>query len=144
MASFITNIFLNKKINDSNHKTIKTIKIEVKEKTCSNENIFESKLKIISNEDKYLQFLFIKNKFKDIDLYKKEIKYNCENGKFENLLLYDLEYVDTEFLRELFFLMKNKLELIRNQNLIRVKDTKEGLIKCINFIQMHLDFDYRY
>ena len=144
MASFITNIFLNKKINDSNHKTIKTIKIEVKEKTCSNENIFERKLKIISNEDKYLQFLFIKNKFKDIDLYKKEIKYNCENGKFENLLLYDLEYVDTEFLKELFFLMKNKLELIRNQNLIRVKDTKEGLIKCINFIQMHLDFDYRY
>ena len=34
-------------------------KIEVKEKTCSNENIFERKLKIISNEDKYLQFLFI-------------------------------------------------------------------------------------
>ncbi len=95
MKSIIKKFFGNKKIiHDSDEY-----------KSCESEKILFKKVEIkkkeISNFECNDLFLLNIDDIEDNIMLKKNIKNCCQNGKFENLLLYNLDNVEKNFLKPL-------------------------------------------
>ncbi len=137
MKSFIKKFFFKNKIysENDNNKLFTIRKIEVKPKEENKIHFNQMFLTIFEDiEDS--------EKDEDIFFYKKNIKYNCKNGNYENLLLYNLAYVDVLFLKELVIMMNNILnnfQLYKQHSHKIVIEKIEGLYKCINYIQDYID-----
>ncbi len=144
MKSIIKNFFYKKKISseenidnnkNDNNKLFTVRKIEVKPKEGNKVHLNQMFLTIYEDiEDS--------EKDEDIFFYKKNIKYNCKNGNYENLLLYNLDYIDIPFLKQLIVMMNitlNNIQLYKHPREKIIIEKIEGLYKCIDYIQDYID-----